>query len=567
MSPPLVRITKVTFVQKMEALLLLFSVSISILASANTSCKDDFLALAKISMVSEKLGAQRKNIKAPGSLMRETPRDISRVSVIVPIHNEHGNGNLKTIVRDLVAQQGTEPSKLQIVFVVNNSVESARNRDAKFIDNQNAIRWLQQQRPNLPFSISIVDLSSQGAERNMGNFRIAGVNSALKMANETPLNQHVLVMMDADTIFPSSYLSDVRKHFETNNTDLLLSRYRLVPSQDKNLTTLLSYPASLYQFRFDLLIRALQKGAHSATTPQMSVLASSYLEVGGFPKTIRNEDIILSRRMAPRSVAYSSDLYVKAQDRARLEGFNSKDRVGVNRDFEAGKILAPEAQSSSWALLSNLVRRLEKKVENGQISKDEAVDQIKKILNSAGLKTDFNVSTETNRPLFFAMKDQLDTKTASFAEDLLGLISRLLPASESDQVALELESHRWQHLGKVNSRLSAIREIIGSKSPIENPTGDRFISQLISDDSELRKIVFSVAKQTESIDDCIRILVQKWPEFLGTWDKAPFTRGAAALDILEENILRAKESSDSSPAWARLIDQLWIDVLSKDISK
>lgn len=256
-------------------------------------------------------------------------RPILKLSIVVPVYRELYNGNIARMLNSLGRQSLTE-IPFEVVFVVNNSPDIAsRSQHPIFVENMRSIEVLKKAKTK--FGIKVIDRVQTGIERNMGVLRRIGVRAAIESSG-VPHDQHIVVQMDADTVYKSEFLQRVYEMFSASEVEtVFFQRSYVLPESADDLMFRTFYKYSLGQIRYSLW-QALSYAQVGVATPQITSLASAYLKVGGFPDLAISEDFALTQRLAENTnYIFTGNSKVYVQDRARVDGFDAYVRLNWNQ--------------------------------------------------------------------------------------------------------------------------------------------------------------------------------------------------------------------------------------------
>jgi hypothetical protein len=325
-----------------------------------------FLTLALISVKSE---ARPVCISAFAPNQKVLP-EISKISFIVPVYRELQNGNIQSFLRrlDESTREMTTEKRLRVtaVFAVNNTREIAADPTSSvWLENQRTIEYLNQEMKRHPYEIKVIDLSTEGTERNMGVIRETAVTQLLsQQPGDTKVNHenHALVHMDVDTKLPPKFFTHLVDAYGTKQDVVFFARsYEL---RDELRTPLIKSHPDYKRKRawrdLQILLGGLRQGV---ATYQISSRASAHLEVGGFKPLAQGEDTQLSKDLLTHTHLLDSKIVVATEDRSRPDGFTSARRWDGLNGVAPRKNLFPHL-----LFLDPWIDRAEELIQQGVVS-------------------------------------------------------------------------------------------------------------------------------------------------------------------------------------------------------
>lgn len=325
------------------------------------------------------------------------PEETQKLAIVVPIHNEWGNGHMIELLNSF-SKQTLEKDNFSIVAVVNNTTEAfvaTINENNLVVD---IIRYLTGQVGEMPISddlsqsqrerliqirdsglrISAIDLT-KGVKRHMGLIRSIGSLYALERSLPD-IDMGNIAWMDGDCQIEPEYCEKTINYL-TDHPDVngLFLPFVYYAEGDRE-----TFKTS-YQYRFDMTDRYLrtvlfptvEKGVGG---PFMIGKAKIWERIiDNFPpESERDEDFIASKMLdADGKTVFYPDTVVYTADRAYEEGFDAK----VRKDLLVDGLVRNE-----WIDIG--VRILGHQMERGLIGNNPSTDQVKEIFNISGITFD-----------------------------------------------------------------------------------------------------------------------------------------------------------------------------------
>lgn len=274
-----------------------------------------------------------------------------KLSVIVPVYRELDNGNLFRLLESF-ANQGLPSKNFRLIFVVNNTPEVAADPENPIrVENRRTLAVLNALAdPSLSIPsfvyrldppirdkivelkrtiartgmrIGVLDHSTRGIEKNIGNIRHLGYQYALQNANVSP-DRHVIAMMDADAVVPSEYVENLLVLYFTRPLKSVFVGMLFKIWEGFNLEHLQTFFREKTLNVGYFMNQALTRNYNFPLigSPQITALASAIDEAGGIPKIVRYEDVSLATnliRLGGNRWDFST--LVLASERAREDSF------------------------------------------------------------------------------------------------------------------------------------------------------------------------------------------------------------------------------------------------------
>lgn len=533
---------------------------------------------------------------------------IQKISVVVPIYRELRNGNLAQFLESLGAQK-LDPDLFEVVFVVNNnkSIAAQLNHPTR-IENQDTIRFLRQYKA--PFKVRTLDLASEGIETNMGILRHLGVQEALRYSPDDK-SKHVIVHMDADTIFDAQFLLEEYTLYSRYAFGAVLVQrtHRLDPNADDlTMKTFYKYMTGEMMYKFQ---QSLFYARYGAATPQISSRASTYLEVGGIPLIPSNEDFEFTKRLVAGTVYfYAPDIHVYAQDRAREDGFDARIRKNWNDGIMH---FPPEAvvggvpsEPLIETTMMGLMRRLSKDFSKNRMTFSEMVDQFISIGRSncmidsnTGMVPEFEpdcwgqlfgilrkfLNEKGGDDLVYSSCALFDQEFAFlslsqvFSNQLtvdcshsgsvfyhllflsVGALGSDLGVQMNDEIWGNQRSHEYlrsQYLDILNDLI--YHQTLPHFEKCQRLSKDILGRALCDPSSRIRLRIKELQARFMSSDDQMAQIIEEYPDWLKDFWKTPYKRGYVSYGIASRWLLRAHNQPEISP----VISKMYEDIFRRD---
>ncbi|MCO5143361.1 MAG: hypothetical protein M9962_09755 [Oligoflexia bacterium] len=500
--------------------------------------------------------------------------NLEGLAFIVPVYCELYSKNLERLLKSLESQDRMG-KKMQVIFLVNNSVEVANDPNSKaLIENQETIKWLEDQRNLFSFSIHVIDLSTSGFIKNMGKIRQIGVEWLL--LNTENKKNWVVLHLDADTEFIEHSFKEIIHYYETYEaleSIFFIRDFELRACPEQQLLN------SHQSFRVK---RAILEFFNTRTnlfygvaTYQISSRLNVLEKIGGFKSMPADEDTQLTFDLCSNTNWLQLEsILVKTEDRTREEGFASKKRnknLKKEQVFKFFKSLInfwkKENKSNerseyflNHSLFHLLAMQLWYKVKNKQLAFLDAVEVLRVSLeNLLGKKiqieaTPFSDLDDTDIlklsddekvlyegssihlcPVAHYFPKTLLQSTNTPGTDLFKIFEKFMSAYEKDFFQNEIKKFEEKHLILVNERRKRIAD--------ENFD--------ITDDPFLMYLSKTLNKKTE-----IDLLARLYPDWLGAYDETISVRQRDFIQAMTKTAIfasnRFNESSGLNNALAKL---------------
>jgi hypothetical protein len=537
--------------------------------------------------------------KASTITLSRTESKIECFHLIVPIFCEHKNGNLARMVGDL-EKQGHQ-SKLNLIFVVNNSREEAANSNSSVREeNQATLLWLKEQ--SFSFSHQVIDLSSSGIDRNMGIIRQAGVEAISSWANSNP-TQHICVHLDADTHIPPTFLEilhDLYSSYESLDTVFFMRDYEIRHQP----STKLLFSHQIYRSKRALsdFFNTRATLPYGVATYQISSRYSALTQVGGFKPLIQGEDSALSHDLANTSNwIQTNEIVMRTEDRDRKDGFTSAKRLheidsmrtkknNWRRflDFLRGKLLALESSSLmdlrsasmrpfliNFQLFHPLCVQIFTRVQSGEITYSEAVEFVRLRMEKVLLRP---VKVESHRffsqnpeefrkmtsyvelwhrreliklnPVAHAFPDLILTVSTQPGTDLWSILKLHLPSDEITLMEQQISSRDRNYNFDLEKRIDGLEQLLLGK---EIASRDPFILWCKNENTEIERMKDDIASGKKTVIHATNWLKDIFSDWLAINSPGNYTREADTLQLIVSLLIRSRTSVPSNTAMEDLM--------------
>lgn len=566
--------------------LLVFTSAIAVISSMIQSspaeaarlCADLFRSTGQITR--DRLAPQSLVGKMDGtSVVIERRFDpVHQFSFIVPTYRELYNGNIARLLQAVQAQK-IDPAMVEVVFVVNNTPAIARNLNNPIrVENQKTLAYLAGLK--LPFRVRTVDLSSEGIETNMGILRQRGSEFAIRTSKVDP-NRHVILHMDADTVFEPSFLPGLYDLYSNYafGAVFVQRRHTLHPEADEFMMN------TFYKFKFgDSAYKMDQAGQYAlwgVATPQISSRASALLKAEGFPPIRQDEDFRFTTRLGKSTkYFYSPDLYVTALDRARPDGFDAKIRHQWNSRIQTSleDLLSKNDPllTFSDALESRLLK-LHFKLGRQKMTPEEAVADFQKY--ASWLYGDANpmpgrgdtwdaISLVMNHygpkhgywSLRYMFEDTFSRTHPEGGHYTFWKIASSVTERESGQMFDAYAKEADRHDLEFVARKRAVQNLLGKRDVRQGLTtterNDIFIRMLADSNSVVHRRVIELARNQNGFDGVMTSLMAEYPDWMRSFNDTPSKSNMLAIRLSSEFLLRGHNDPTNFPGLARFYTEI-----------
>lgn len=506
---------------------------------------------------------------------------VEQVSIIVPIYREWNNGNLINFIRTL--QKQSLPSELiNVVFVVNNSLEVAKTPNhPTLIENQKTIKYLKSLISK--FKIQVLDLSTEGIElsegslgvtANMGLLRQKGNEFALKATQVKP-DRHVLVQMDADTLFDSEFLRGIATLYSMYDIGALFVQRGVQLDENADDSTFRTHYKYTFSESSYSLGMAISYGRLGVGSPQISARASSFVNVGGVPIVAHNEDFGLTRRLSQETIYYYSDvLTIYSQDRSRLDGFDAKRRHEWNH---CSTIDRDQSLSCTWDYIHyklnlKLVEDIKSNFQANRLSFDDGQELFRKLrIQLEGeelINPQYRLPSDSSELLFAPLHlnaDFLFSVTGYPGAKLFSLLVDLMTEENRNYYLDRYWKVSNNHDKERDFREKMIFNFINgfNRSSDQNfiegckkHRDDIFIRKLCDNKSELRIRLEQYIQAYSSTQEVFNQLAMDYPDWLFEFWETPNKRDKFHMDEIIRILIRAHNDPNSLPELQELLSRI-----------
>ncbi|MCS7093417.1 MAG: hypothetical protein NZL96_03285 [Patescibacteria group bacterium] len=174
----------------------------------------------------------------------------------------------------------------------------------------------------------MIDLSTDGIEKNIGMIRDIGLNEAIeRFKNNGQGDEGIVALLDADTLVEPRYVEKIVNQFLRSEIEtLFLNLNYFILEGDENLfSSTFQYQ---YQVEFGQWLNTLLNTQIEVGAPQIVAKVGAYKKVGGIPHLEISEDFQLSFSLSEiTNFKFCSDIRIYTSDRARKQGYDSRIRL------------------------------------------------------------------------------------------------------------------------------------------------------------------------------------------------------------------------------------------------
>ncbi len=323
-----------------------------------------------------------------GKLLQPPHKELA-VSIVVPVYNELKNGNIFEQISSFV-QQEADPKTFELIFIVNNSLDDARNKTSEFEDNQRLLhlgaylnaplgtpqpaffddftaeqRAIIEEAKQKGLAIHFIDRSTNGVPGiveqhgiRIGTLRNIGIYAAIDRFDSLSRNGFI-ANLDADTTVPVDYVTRLISYSAQDNVDVIYTnlKYKFVGGNEFLFKTHFVQIAQLTTSRFPeyVVARAQQDIALVCIVARSDV----FKQKGGFADLTTGEDIVFTRQMQRSSYGLLSTPYltVSTQDRMRERGFDSDMRNRLGSSMTPDQFIMQHGMTQHTPIRLELLKR------------------------------------------------------------------------------------------------------------------------------------------------------------------------------------------------------------------
>ncbi len=423
------------------------------------------------------------------------PAKEMKVSVVVPVFKEFKNGNIFKLLESFTRQQGVQTNEFEIVFVVNNTPEAAKEKTDAFEDNQTLLRLKKyfdapQNNPIPDFvteedrkllrlladekmNVRVVDKSTFGMAKKIGAIRNIGGNQAASRFEEIGFDGFISIL-DADCTISENYIKRLCTISKQSNVKAVFTHMEFAPftgGSERLFKTKHIYQA-IWRMHY-LKNGVLSRPPYERGAPQFAIRTSTWRELGGFLENVTSrEDLEMAERLSPYETVFVSDSEVATEDRERPvdEGYNSSTRdififreaERFNQNFSIGDY-ANRQMETGFGLFTYafIAREYNRTVHSKKLSDKEELNALTTLLESHGLE--LNSKTDLRKKRVYneiTVKQNIDEFISvilhRFQEQQADLKKRIQAAYSADQAehgSYEKELLRIAEIAKSNPSL------------------------------------------------------------------------------------------------------------------
>jgi hypothetical protein len=332
-----------------------------------------------------------------------------RVAVLIPVYDESSEILMRPL-QSLVDQQNVNFDDFEVVFIVNNNKQEAKQKSPAFLSNQKAIIFLREFKGG-GLHIRVIDKSSlQFADKynHVAHARNRGcLEIALRFCQNGQGARGIMAMTDADCRVSSNYISSLIKVFKYNNQingvsgavhneiDEGLPHFRQVGLAFNAHVGFSGRFSPAAKYKDGLALKKQHKLKYNPlnTGQDLAVSVGAWLMAGGFPNRPSGEDFHFGRLVEnlPGDIAVT-DAYtvfplVRISTRTGLAAFGRRvEKISLAVDnFCAGK--SRQVWIPDNDLQRELFRQLSRQGLKGSLTGEKTLKLLKQQgCNCAGLE-------------------------------------------------------------------------------------------------------------------------------------------------------------------------------------
>jgi hypothetical protein len=219
-------------------------------------------------------------------------------AVVVPAIKEYEN--IKILVSSLLENDSIYLERSLIIFVINN-LASSRSEIKE--ENRKTINYIHSLMEDKNINIGLIDASSVGKEMpekegGVGFARKIGMDLTLTVFDYTCESKKILVSLDADCTVEKNYLSEIFRHFNSNNHQAAVLRYRHdLLGDNEHTAAIIFYEIFLRYYVLGLKFAGSRYAFHTIGSTITCDL-ESYIKVEGMNKRKAAEDFYFLQKLA-----------------------------------------------------------------------------------------------------------------------------------------------------------------------------------------------------------------------------------------------------------------------------
>lgn len=491
-------------------------------------------------------------------------------SFVVPIYRELHNGNVPRLL-DHLNRLSLHECRLQVVLIVNNSVGVARDIDSPILkENLETIDWIQRQieSQTYSFAVEIVDLATEGIDRNMGRIRQIGVEHSEAMAASMGVSRdsHILVHFDSDTLVSENLLSCYQELYSAYaDLSVIYSPRKYELRNRPSLALIQTHPWYRVKRAYRDLKNILSRHDLGFATYQISSRASAHFAVGGFRPLPEDEDGALSEDFTQLNCILNPNTTVWTEDRTRSDGFTAAKRITSAHEQKESKVktgfpfrlllinhsytllakvrdsaMSYETAVSEFIHFASSVTALSLQIEDVQLYEQFAAQ------NPCSLSPSHQLSgyewAQDMNPISALFCRQLYKSQKNAGEIVYGVLRSHLSTVEQSCLDALFEKEQLAHDSLVRARLEAF----ASSEPSGAHMPDPFVAWAIGEHPEF------TAWQAEALtrdptQNSVELLVREFPEWLAPMQSTAYTREFAYFEACSRFLLEAQVYPERLP--------------------
>jgi len=506
--------------------------------------------------------------------VRHGTAEARRVAVVVPVYSELANGNIFRFLEDF-SRQTAAPNQFEIQFVVNNTPQVAADREPVFLENQSTLailRYLEggprpalldelpawqkqavEEAKSKGLRCHVLDLSTEGTERNMGAIRGRGFEAVW---GRLPKDGDVLVAtMDADTRVPANYLENAQMAFAFSPIEALFLPMQFQPEPGASRELLRSTLRERANYSGHAFDEALAGKVH-APGPQIIASAKAIHAAGGVPAERTGENDTLAANLAQTGrFAYAKDITVFTADRARAGSF-----VGALRLHELSgpeKNTPPENQALRLAV--KYLDDTAYEIRRGKVPKAQVLKALERAGAGPKALEPFASLTELGAAELNQIRKSLEKEPAKyFPKELLegnapfvGFAKAKLSAADFAPFERELEGRRQVHDRGVEDLKRVVKERVGALKA-GRPPPDRYTDPSVEPFLGANPWIDSAIQEHLAgggdAAGFVTKLSKEFPDWFLNFDETPRKKEVEAIEAFTSLIREARAHPEALPS-------------------
>lgn len=526
------------------------------------------------------------------SLIKEKMSPDTKLAIVVPVYAEYDNGNIFRLI-DSFSRQSVATNQFEVVCVVNNSPDVAQKQTNAFLENQDTLdledvlkgtkpipeglsdyrREVLERARDKGLVVHMIDLSSQGIEKNIGRIRDIGLQEVSRRFQQNGQGEMgIVAQLDADTVVEPRYVQKVLQEFSRPEVDsLFINLDYFVPEGSKELFETSfhhQFKIAMEQWLNTVRLRSVEVGG-----PQSIGRVKAYREAGGISHQDMAEDFVLARNLSERTnYKFGSNIRVYTADRARAEGYDAQMRLDQMNDPEYSYKNTDEFRSSARAMFlrAELSAVLQ---EHPEFYDDES--KLKQYFDKYGLPLNYDVLKEqvakpvwrvrgdTPRPLherfslalsshFEAINAPTTLSSNEYVDDTIAVFKSQVSEQEAailDDIVQENNARARIRLNQTRSSIEQCIQQVFQQGSVDltdfshNPKTVEFLEA----NQWFLNEVNTLPEQYGSQEAATTALRTELPEYMEDYDKSRLRRSTAGLQALTQFVRRARNEPDKFP--------------------